>query len=48
MLLAALEGRDDRKFWLRLGGRETLDSYGITRGDPNEIPRAHLAFLAQR
>jgi serine/threonine protein phosphatase 1 len=47
MLLAALEGRDDRKFWLRFGGQATLDSYSITTGDPNEIPRSHLAFLKQ-
>jgi serine/threonine protein phosphatase 1 len=47
MLLGALQGRDDRKFWLACGGQKTLDSYNIKSGDPNEIPRAHLDFLKQ-
>lgn len=47
MLFAALEGRDDRRFWLKFGGQNTLDSYDIKSGDPNEIPRSHLDFLRQ-
>ena len=47
MLVAALEERDDRTFWLMFGGQNTLDSYGIKSGDPNEIPRSHLDFLKQ-
>ena len=45
MLFAALAGRNDRKFWLMFGGQKTLQSYGITSGDPNEIPSSHLDFL---
>jgi serine/threonine protein phosphatase 1 len=45
MLFATLEGRDDRRFWFRFGGRETLDSYGITSGDPNAIPPRAPRFL---
>jgi serine/threonine protein phosphatase 1 len=47
MLLGALQGRDDRRFWLQFGGQETLDSYKIKSRDPNEIPRDHIRFLKQ-
>ena len=45
MLLTALNGYSDRRYWLLFGGQDTLDSYGIKSGNPNEIPQSHLDFL---
>ncbi len=42
MLLAALEGKDNLRFWLKFGGQETLDSYG---GDLKKIPEDHVRFV---
>lgn len=33
----------DLNFWWRVGGSETIESYG---GDPDVVPEAHLDFLA--
>lgn len=44
MLLGALEGKDNLRFWLKLGGRETLDSYG-TGDDVKKIPQQHIEFI---
>jgi serine/threonine protein phosphatase 1 len=43
MLLAALELRSERPFWLKFGGDKTLASYGAA--GPEAIPRAHLEFV---
>ncbi|MGO8750270.1 MAG: hypothetical protein ACLQNE_30365 [Thermoguttaceae bacterium] len=43
MLFAAQEGRSDLAYWLKFGGKKTIESYG---GDgPASIPREHLDFL---
>jgi serine/threonine protein phosphatase 1 len=42
MLLGALEGKDDLGFWLKFGGRDTLDSYG---GDFKKVPAEHIRFI---
>jgi serine/threonine protein phosphatase 1 len=43
MLLAALQDARSLRFWLRFGGQETLESYGVN--DIHEIPAAHLRLL---
>jgi serine/threonine protein phosphatase 1 len=43
MLLGALEDRKNLKLFMRFGGRETLNSYGID--DIEQIPAEHLAFV---
>jgi len=43
MLLKALERPDEVDGWLMYGGRETLDSYGLSAIGP--LPEAHLCFL---
>ena len=43
MVLAALEGKDDLRFWLQFGGAETLASYGVD--SPRAIPRSHIDFI---
>jgi serine/threonine protein phosphatase 1 len=44
MLLAALEGKDNLRYWLKFGGRETLDSYGVG-DDVKKIPPEHIQFI---
>lgn len=43
MLLAVLEGKDNLRFWLKFGGKDTLDSYGsgedVTSAEHIEIIR---------
>lgn len=44
MLLGALEGKDNLRYWLKLGGREALDSYGV--GDNvKQLPADHIEFV---
>jgi serine/threonine protein phosphatase 1 len=43
MLLAALESKSDRDFWLRVGGAATLASYKAA--GPEAIPSEHLEFV---
>src|SRR5262245_48163848 len=51
MLLTALEGQGDLKFWLKFGGREALASYGYSgvAVEPAAlrrlIPSDHIQFL---
>ncbi len=42
MMLDAIESPETRDFWCRVGGQDTLDSYG---GSLDEIPPDHLVFL---
>ena len=42
MLIDSIESADSFEFWLRCGGRETLDSYG---GSLSLVPPMHLAFF---
>jgi serine/threonine protein phosphatase 1 len=44
MLLAALESRSERDFWLKFGGDATLASYGGA-AEPRAITREHLEFV---
>jgi len=44
MVLAALEGKDNLRFWLKLGGKEALDSYGIG-DDVKQLPADHIRFI---
>jgi serine/threonine protein phosphatase 1 len=54
MLLAALEGQSELRYWLKFGGTEALASYGY-RGGPDLrpgdlralIPGEHLDFIRQ-
>jgi serine/threonine protein phosphatase 1 len=43
MFLAALEGQDDLRSWLKLGGEQTLRSYAVIH--PRDVPRLHCSFL---
>ena len=52
MLLAALEGQSELRYWLKFGGTEALASYGYRGGsEPRSadlralIPTAHLQFV---
>jgi serine/threonine protein phosphatase 1 len=52
MLLAALEGPSEVRFWLKFGGMEALASYGYRSGQeprpadlPTLIPAGHLEFI---
>jgi serine/threonine protein phosphatase 1 len=52
MLLAALEGQSELRFWLKFGGMEALASYGYKGGpDPRPadlrafVPSEHLRFV---
>jgi len=52
MLLAALEGPSELRYWLKFGGTEALASYGHRSGQdigpagPRDlIPREHLQFI---
>jgi serine/threonine protein phosphatase 1 len=44
MFLAAMEGKDDLRYWLKFGGDQTLRSYGAHL--PRDIPWEHRSFLA--
>jgi serine/threonine protein phosphatase 1 len=44
MLLAALDSRSERAFWLKFGGDATLASYGGA-AEPEAIPLEHLGFV---
>jgi predicted MPP superfamily phosphohydrolase len=44
MLLAALESPSELRYWLKFGGKETLDSYRQS-GGPEMIPGDHVRFL---
>jgi serine/threonine protein phosphatase 1 len=51
MLLAALEGQSDLRYWLKFGGIEALASYGYIGQDISPaglrdlIPREHVRFM---
>lgn len=42
MMLHAREGRENLRFWMNLGGRAALDSYG---GTLDRVPFEHFEFL---
>lgn len=45
-MMLAVFGRlpgGDLNFWWKVGGSDTMESYG---GDPNDVPDSHLDFLA--
>src|SRR5208283_1153947 len=44
MLLAALEGKDNLRYWMKFGGKDALDSYGAGE-DVKKIPAEHIRFL---
>jgi serine/threonine protein phosphatase 1 len=44
MMLGAKGGRSDLRFWLNLGGRKTLESYGDAE-DLRFVPWEHFQFL---
>ena len=46
MLLAALESPSELRYWLKFGGRETLDSYR-PNGGPEVISGDHVRFLKE-
>lgn len=58
MMCAARDGRADLHFWMRVGGDETVASYGVPidpfdleqdgEGLRNGVPQAHWDFLFQR
>jgi serine/threonine protein phosphatase 1 len=43
MFLAALESRGELRSWLKLGGDQTLRSYGVDH--PRAVPKLHRSFL---
>ena len=43
-MLGARGGKSDLRFWLNIGGRETLESYG-SAGDLRLVPPDHFDFL---
>lgn len=51
MLLAALEGKDHVRYWMKFGGVDALASYGYTGEDPTPddvralIPAEHILFF---
>src|SRR5262249_12892163 len=54
MLLAALEGRDNLRYWLKFGGKETLGSYGYENAidcydleDVRRLPSDHIRFFTR-
>lgn len=44
MFLGALEGKDNLRYWLKFGGKETLGSYGAGE-DVTVIPPEHVHFI---
>ncbi len=45
MLLSALESQSERRYWLNLGGWETLRSYTAHGSDLSAIPAEHVAYI---
>ena len=45
MLLNALESKSEFRYWLKLGGKQTLESYSLYRSDLEVIPAEHVAFI---
>ena len=45
MLLNALESKSEFRYWFRLGGKQTLESYSAYRSDLEVIPAEHVAFI---
>ncbi len=45
MLLNALDSKSEFKYWLKLGGKQTLDSYCTYRTDLEVIPQEHITFI---
>ncbi len=45
MLLNAVESRSEFRYWLKLGGRQTLDSYCTYRTDIEVIPSEYVRFI---
>jgi serine/threonine protein phosphatase 1 len=45
MLLNAVESRSEFRYWLKLGGQQTLDSYCTYRTDIEVIPAEHVRFI---
>ena len=45
MLLNALESKSEFRYWLKLGGKQTLDSYCTYRTDIEVIPAEHVRFI---
>ena len=43
MMINALLGKDNHDYWLRCGGKETLDSFSLTH--VSEIPKMYLDFI---
>lgn len=44
MLLAAMEGHNDLRYWLKFGGSETLASFGLS-ADVRSLPSQYVDFL---
>ena len=52
LMLEALHDEDERRQWLMCGGKQTLESYGLSvlqsyHGDLKGIPENHLRFLEE-
>ncbi len=45
MLLNAVDSNSEYKYWLNLGGQQTLDSYCTYRTDIEVIPAEHIRFI---
>ncbi len=45
MLINALESKSEFRYWLKLGGKQTLDSYCTYRTDIEVIPAEHVRFI---
>ena len=45
MLLNALESRSELRYWLKLGGKQTINSYCAYGADLEMIPPAHVKFI---
>ena len=45
MLLNALESKSEFRYWFKLGGKQTLESYSAYRSDLEVIPAEHIAFI---
>jgi serine/threonine protein phosphatase 1 len=45
MLLNAVESKSEYKYWLKLGGQQTLDSYCTYWTDIEVIPAEHIRFI---
>ena len=45
MLLGAMEGKSDFNYWLKFGGKNTLDSYKSEYNYPPKVKKEHLSFI---